>query len=117
MKDKIKNFDLHAFIRKPQMALYALMAYCFAFIAFIMTAYLATNNNIVVICSLYLIVIIMAKLLVDIPFYSIGICALLILISGFFVGQALLTFFSMLLFIGAFGIIHMICIHGGVLTK
>ena len=111
------KFDFHAFIRKTNMALFALIAYCIAFIAFTLGAYFITRNNIVVICVLFLIVVLMAKFLAGIPFYGIGICALLIFISGFFVKEPLLTFFSMLLFLGAFGMIHMIQLHGGIFTK
>ena len=111
------KFDFHAFIRKTNMALYALIAYCVAFIAFTLGAYFLTKNNIVVICVLFLIVVLMAKFLAGIPFYGIGICALLIFISGFFVKEPLLTLFSTLLFLGAFGIIHMIQLHGGIITK
>lgn len=111
------KFDFHAFIRKTNMALYALISYCIAFVAFTFGAYFITKNNIVVICILYLIVVLMAKFLTGIPFYGIGICALLIFISGFFVKEPLLTFFSMLLFLGAFGMIHMIQLHGGIVNK
>lgn len=111
------KFDLHTFIRKNNMALYALISYCIAFIAFIIGAYFITKNNIVVICVLYLIVVLMSKFLSGIPIYGVGIFALLIFISGFFVKEPLLTFFSMLLFLGAFGMIHMIQIHGGIITN
>lgn len=111
------KFDFHTFIRKTNMALYALISYCVAFLAFTLAAYFITKNNIVVICVLYLIAILMAKFLVGIPYYGIGICALLIFISGFFVKEPLLTFFSMLLFLGVFGMIHMIQLHGGLRTK
>ncbi len=117
MTDTTKKFDIHTFIRKPKMALYALIGYCILFLAFSILSFFFTNNTIVVTCILFLIIILLAKLLCDLPIYGIGICAFLIFISGLFVKQPLLTLFSMLLFIGALGVIHMIRIHGGSLTK
>ena len=117
MTDTTKKLDIHAFIRKPKMALYALISYCILFLAFCILSFFFTNNTIVVTCILFLIAILLAKLLSDLPIYGIGICAFLIFITGLFVKQPLLTLFSMLLFIGAFGVIHMIRIHGGFLTK
>ena len=117
MTDTTKKLDIHALIRKPKMALYSLIGYCVLFLAFCILSFFFTSNTIVVTCILFLMVILMARLLCDLPIYGIGICAFLIFISGLFVKQPLLTLFSMLLFIGAFGVIHMIRIHGGSLTN
>lgn len=117
MTDTTKKLEIHDFLRKPKMALYALISYCVLFIAFTCLSYFFTNNTIVIICALFLIAILMAKFLCDLPIYGIGICAAIIFISGLFVKQPLLTLFSMLLFLGAIGMIHMIRIHGGIITK
>lgn len=117
MTDTTKKFNIHLFLHKPKMALYSLICYSLCFFAFVLLSYFFTNNTIVITCILFLISILMAKLLCDLPIYGIGISAFLILISGFFVKQPLLTLFSMLLFLGAIGVIHLIRLHGGSIVK